>query len=347
MEKKNNGIVILLVILVIGLSGYILYDKDVLGLKGEKGESNTSINDSSKKDENIEIGSVGNKESKIKLDIDDNLYFYIKDDKVVFHKQDGTEIVDSTIPDKVIQIAKGEGVGCNGNDSRLIALTEQGNVYYNKIETLTSISENSYDYKFDFIKVISDEKIYGVEAKSPKGFNSCSYTDLYAYVNKEDMKIVNVNRDTESLLKDTLEKKVVSVSLGKTYYELYPYVEEYYIFDLDGPVLLKEKDGKLYYNQNGGITNANMYLTIDNEYIYAENIYSKQSINDTKDEKIIIDKNKKVYVLTTLPTNKNYYKYTYTIKNTGKILKNIKEEKQEGKNNKITLEYTDGTSEEI
>ena len=43
MEKKNNGIFILLVILVVGLSGYILYDKDILGLKGEKSGDNTII----------------------------------------------------------------------------------------------------------------------------------------------------------------------------------------------------------------------------------------------------------------------------------------------------------------
>lgn len=49
MEKKNNSLVIILVIVILGLSGYILYDKDVLGLKGEKEKINTTINNSSTK----------------------------------------------------------------------------------------------------------------------------------------------------------------------------------------------------------------------------------------------------------------------------------------------------------
>lgn len=293
MEKRNNGLTIFLAIVVICLGGFILYDKNVFGLKGEM---DSSIDSSTKKDESIVVGSLGNKENKIKIDIDDNidLYFYIKDGKVVFHKQDDIEVIDSTISDKVIQIAKGEGVGCNENDLRLIVLTENGDVYYNKIEMLTSISKNSYDYKFDFIKVISDEKIYGIEAKSPKGFNSCNYTDLYAYVNKEDMKIINVNRDNDYLLHTNNSKNVISASLGRTYYELYPYDEYYIIFDLGGPTLLKNTDGKLYFEKGSNITNEGIFLTVDDNYIYAENIYSKQSASENVDERIIVDKNKKV-----------------------------------------------------
>ena len=109
MEKKNNGLVIVLVLIILCLGGFILYDKNVFGLKGNNKDNtnNQEVNNTTTKDadENIKIGSIGNKESKVELIIDKDAYFNIKDGKVVFHKKDGTEIIDSTIPDKVIQIA--------------------------------------------------------------------------------------------------------------------------------------------------------------------------------------------------------------------------------------------------
>lgn len=42
MEKKKNCLIIILVIIVLGLGCYIIYDKNVLGLKKEKSESNTT-----------------------------------------------------------------------------------------------------------------------------------------------------------------------------------------------------------------------------------------------------------------------------------------------------------------
>lgn len=348
MEKKNNGLVIVLILIILCLGGFILYDKNVFGLKGNNKESNVETNNNSTntKDENIKIGSIGNKETKIILDITDgnDYYFTIKEGKVVYHKQDGTEVIDSTIPDKVVQIAK--GFSCNGGDSRIAALTEKGEVYYNKNESLNSISKDNHDCKFDFIKVIAEEKIYGIDSVAPKGFNSCGYTDLYAYVNKEDMKKINVERDTKDLLTGERTSIVVSASLGRTYYELYPYVKDYIIFDLDGPILLQDKDGKLYYYEHSSITNANMFLTIDNKYIYADKVYYKAH-DDNKNEMVIVDKDKNVYLLTTSKTNKNYYKYTYTLENTGKAVKNLKEEKIDDYSSNYTLEYTDGTSEVV
>ena len=55
MEKRNNGLTIFLAIVVICLGGFILYDKNVFGLKGEM---DSSIDSSTKKDESIVVGSL-------------------------------------------------------------------------------------------------------------------------------------------------------------------------------------------------------------------------------------------------------------------------------------------------
>ena len=345
MEKKNNGLIIVLVLIILCLGGFILYDKDVLGLKGEKKESSTTSNKSSKKDESIAVGSVGNKETKIKFDMADNidLYFYIKDGKVVFHKQDGSEVVDSTIPDKVIQIAKGSS--CNSGDARLVALTDKGEIYYNKYDTLESTSIDDYNYKFDFIKVITEGKVYGIDSVKPNVVSTCTYTGLYAYVNKDEMRKIELEQDYTNTSSDG-QRKILSASLGHTYSELYPYEKYYIIFNLDGPVLFKDKDGKLYFEKGRKTANEDMYLTINGNYIYADEVYFKSS-NDTQEERIIIDKNKKVYLLIVSVTKQGYFEYTYTVKNTEKVVKNIKNEKNNDNSSKITLEYTDGTSEVI
>lgn len=341
MEKRNNGLTIFLAIVVICLGGFILYDKNVFGLKGEM---DSSIDSSTKKDESIVVGSLGNKENKIKIDIDDNLdlYFYIKDGKVVFHKQDGSEVIDSTIPDKVVQIAK--GYSCDAGDSRIAALTEKGDVYYNKYETLESVSKNNYNYKFDFVKVISDGKIYGIDSVEPKSIHTCFLKNIYAYVSKDEMREIVLERDFNTSTDGKV--KILSVSLGHTYNELFPYDDYYIIFNLNGPILYKDKDGKLYFEKISEIANENIYLSIDGNFIHADEVYFKSS-NDTKEERIIIDKNKQVYLLTISTINNNFYKYSYIVKNTGKVVKNVKEEKNNDNSLKITLEYTDGTSEVV
>lgn len=340
MEKKNNGLVIILVIIVLGLSGYILYDKDVLGLKGEKKQSNTTVTDNSTKNiEDIEIGSLGNKENKIDLDIIEgqNLYFNIKDGKVIYHKQDGTEIVDSTIPDAVIQIAK--GFSCAGGDARLVALTNKGEVYYNKYDTIT---EDNYDYKFDFIKVIADEKVYGIDSVRPNVIQTCGYNEFFAYVDKENMKIINAYKDNNDNLNNNSERKIVSASLGKSYNELYPY-EQLFLPDLGVPTLYKISDGKLYFKNDGTtfMLNANMYLTVGSNYIYSDKVYVRETGNNSEYKYYIIDKNKKLYIMIVSPANSNYI---YTIEETNKTIKNIIEENQ---SNKVTLEFNDGTSETL
>ena len=87
MEKKNNSIVILLVILIIGLSGYILYDKDVLGLKGDKKDNNPEVNNISTNNNEDKI-SVNNL-NKIELEVYDESTNYEKFKKLELKIVDG------------------------------------------------------------------------------------------------------------------------------------------------------------------------------------------------------------------------------------------------------------------
>lgn len=345
MEKKNNGLVIVLVLIILCLGGFILYDKNVFGLKGDNKDNtnNQEVNNSKDKtEEEIKIGSVGNKESKIELKIDKDAYFNIKDGKVVFHKKDGTEITDSTIPDKVIQIAY--GTSCDGYDVRIAALTEKGEVYHNKNVYLKSSENNDYIYSFDFIKVASDGKVYGIDAVDPNVFHTCFYTELYAYVSKDEMREIVLEQDYINISSDG-QRNILSASLGHTYNELYPYEKYYIIFNLDGPMLYKAKDGKLYFEKGRKTANEDMYLTINGNFIYADEVYLKSS-NDTQEERIIVDKNKKVYLLTISKLeNVTMYQFKYKVENTNKEFKSVKEEKNDKGTTNYTLEYTDGTSE--
>ena len=76
MEKKNNGLVIVLVIIILGLGGFILYDKDVLGLKGDKKDNDTEVNNISEKNETDKI-SINNLK-KIELEVSDESTNYEK-----------------------------------------------------------------------------------------------------------------------------------------------------------------------------------------------------------------------------------------------------------------------------
>ncbi len=345
MKKKNSGLIIFLVIIILLLGGFIIYDKNFLGLKSENGDTSSDISSSTNKvDTNIKIGSVGNNEGKAVFNIDKDAYFYIKDGKVVFHKADGTEVVDSTIPDKVIQVALGES--CNGYDKRLAALTENGDVYYNKYYNLESVGTNDYNYKFEFIKVVAEGKVYGIESISPNVFQTCGFSSLFAYVDSANKRVINTNIDYDN--STTPDNRVVySASLGKTYNELYPYDKYYIIFNLDGPVLYKLNDGKLYFERQSGIANADTYLTIDGSYIYADSIYLYKSTDDNTDIRTIIDKDKKVYLLT-ITKKENYgFKFSYSVENTGKVVKEIKEQSNNDGATTYLLEYTDGSSEKV
>lgn len=343
MKKKNNGLIIFLVIIILLLGGFIIYDKNFLGLKSENGgNSSSDISSSTDKDDtNIKIGSVGNNEGKAVFNIDKDAYFYIKDGKVVFHKPDGTEVVDSTISDKVIQVALGES--CDGYDKRLAALTENGDVYYNKYYNLESVGTNDYNYKFEFIKVVAEGKVYGIESISPNVFQTCGFSSIFAYVDNVNKRIVNANNDLT-----TNDFRVVSsASLGKTYNELYPYDKFYIIFDLDGPILYKLSDGKLYFERQSGIANADTYLTSDGSYIYADSVYLYKSTDDNTDIRAIIDKDKKLYLLTITKKSNYGFKFSYSVENTGKVVKDVKKQKNNDGATNYLLEYTNGSSEKV
>lgn len=339
MKKKSFVvIVIILVLIIIGLCAFIVYDKDLLGLKKENNSNSESVKKGKGNTDKLEVGSIGNNNSKIPLRMDEKFYFDIEDGKVVFNKSDGTKVTDSTINDKVLQIAL--GVSCDGSDARIAALTDKGEVFYNKVEKFTNMTNDNYDYEFDFDKVISDEIVYGIETVEPKSPSTCGGTEIYAYVNKEDKKIINVKKEKFTTYQEA--------SLGHTYSQLYPYEDYRMYFELDGPMLFIEKDGKLIFKDDYRIDNSNIYLTYENKYIYAKKIYEKKDSNQSTSESIIIDKDNSIYLMTiNAPTN-DFVRYTYSIKKTDKIFKNVEEVKNDaGIITSATIEYTDGTKEKL
>ena len=107
MKKKSFVvIVIILVLIIIGLCAFIVYDKDLLGLKKENNSNSESVKKGKGNNDKLEVGSIGNNNSKIPLRMDEKFYFDIEDGKVVFNKSDGAKIIDSTIKDKVLQKEK-------------------------------------------------------------------------------------------------------------------------------------------------------------------------------------------------------------------------------------------------
>ena len=276
--------------------------------------------------------------SKIPLRMDEKFYFDIEDGKVVFNKSDGTKITDSTINDKVLQIAL--GVSCDGSDARIAALTDKGEVFYNKVERFTNMSNNNFDYAFDFDKVVSDETVYGIETVEQKRPLTCSGTSIYAYVNKDDKKIINIKKDKNNSYQEA--------SLGHTYTQIYPYEDFIMYFELGGPMLLIEKDGKLIFDDDYRIDNDNIYLTYDNKYIYAKKVYEKSDSNQSINKSIIIGKDNSVYLMTLEAPTNDFARYTYSVEKTDKIFKNVEEVKNEfGIVTSATIEYTDGTKEKL
>lgn len=341
MEKKNNFLYMIVLVLVGALCGYIACDKLGSSSKTNNKDNKTIESNNEKVDNNsLEVGSVGDKKNKIELIIDENVYFTIKDGKVLFHSNDGSEIVDSTIPDKVIQIAV--AFSCAGNDGRMIALTDKGEVYYNKQELVSMPSKETYEYNFDFIKVITGEKVYGVSSISPNVPQTCGFTNFFAYVSADDMRVLNVQYDNDSLFAYGSPRKVASVSLGKTYNELYPYEKYYLVFSLGGAMLKIEKNGKMYFDEDSSITNKEMYLTNGDDYLLADKVYFKKTTSEDKQELVVVDKTKKVYLITVLKTDSNIYNYKYTVSDMDKSVKTIKEDNDQSS---VTIEYTDGTSE--
>ena len=339
MKKKSFVvIVIILVLIIIGLCAFIVYDKDLLGLKKENNSNSESVKKGKGNTDKLEVGSIGNNNSKIPLRMDEKFYFDIEDGKVVFNKSDGAKIIDSTIKDKVLQIAL--GVSCDGSDARIAALTDKGEVFYNKVERFTNMSNNNFDYAFDFDKVVSDETVYGIETVEQKRPLTCSGTSIYAYVNKDDKKIINIKKDKNNSYQEA--------SLGHTYTQIYPYEDFIMYFELGGPMLLIEKDGKIMFEDDYRIFNSNIYLTYDNKYIYAKKVYEKSDSNQSISKSIIIGKDNSVYLMTLEKSIDSYSTYTYSVEKTDKTFKNVEEVKNEvGIVTSATIEYTDGTKEKL
>lgn len=338
MKKHSLIVIVILSIIILGLCAFIVYDKNLFGIKGEsKTESNNVIEKKEiTQNKNLKVGAVGNKDTKISLRMDENFYFYIKEGKVTFHKNDGSEIADSTISSKVIQIAL--GVSCDGSDARLAALTENGDVFYNKVENLTNMVTGNYDYSFDFDKVVTDGKVYGIEAITYKGPTTCGGTSIYAYTNETEKRIINVAREKNFIF--------IKASLGETYDERFPFKDYKMYFELGGPMLYIKEDGKLIFEDDSSIENGNIYLTSGDSYIYSKAVYDKH--NEETGYTYIVDKNNKVYLLTLNKPTDDYPRYTYNVSDTGKTFKNIQEEK--GSNDQIVsriIEYTDGSSEQL
>ena len=339
MKKKSFVvIVIILVLIIIGLCAFIVYDKDLLGLKKENNSNSERVKKGKGNTDKLEVGSIGNNNSKIPLRMDEKFYFDIEDGKVVFNKSDGTKITDSTINDKVLQIAL--GVSCDGSDARIAALTDKGEVFYNKVERFTNMSNNNFDYAFDFDKVVSDETVYGIETVEQKRPLTCSGTSIYAYVNKDDKKIINIKKDKNNSYQEA--------SLGHTYTQIYPYEDFIMYFELGGPMLLIEKDGKLSFDDDYRIDNDNIYLTYENKYIYAKKVYEKSDSNQSISKSIIVGKDNSVYLMTLEAPTNDFARYTYSVEKTDKIFKNVEEVKNEvGIVTSATIEYTDGTKEKL
>ena len=339
MKKKSFVvIVIILILIIIGLCAFIVYDKDLLGLKKENNSNSEIVTKDKDSNGKLKVGSLGNNNSKIPLRMDDKFYFDIEDGKVVFNKSDGTKIIDSTIKDKVLQIALASS--CDGSDARIAALTDKGEVFYNKIERFTDMSNDNFDYAFDFDKVIADEAVYGIENIEPKSPSTCGGTTIYAYVSKNNKRIVNVKKGKNNSYQEA--------SLGHTYTQMYPYEDYIMYFELGGPMLLIEKDGKLIFNDDYRIDNYNIYLTYDNEYIYAKKVYEKSDNNQNISKSIIIGKDNSVYLMTLEAPTNDFARYAYSVEKTDKTFKTVEEVKNEvGIVTSATIEYTDGTKEKL
>lgn len=189
MEKKNNGLVIMLVIIILGLGGYILYDKDVLGLKGEKKESNTAVTDNSIK--NVEDKSSYNNLTKTSLDVYDSSDNYEKVKKLDLEIVNGelqaklnyekieVKSIDGKVKSFLYQLA-----GCSFEDEiNVIVLNDKNELFvadvnhYNQDNYLTFKKQNlnkeivditKLDYNYLFLTcgtnnvavVTKDNKIY-------------------------------------------------------------------------------------------------------------------------------------------------------------------------------------------
>lgn len=206
MKKKSFVVItIFLSLVIIGLCVFIAYDKNVFNIRGEK---NTISEQNDEKNAGLVVGDIGEKNKEVMLRSETDKKISIENKKLVYKGSNGKKIIDSTIPEEVIAISLAGS--CDGDDNRVLALTKNGNIYYNKKEYVSFDEE----YEFDFIKVATDEKVYGIEAIRPTSPSTCGEKFFFAYTDEKVKKIVQIERNGAM---------IKSVSLGDTYDQLYPY----------------------------------------------------------------------------------------------------------------------------
>lgn len=187
MEKGSKGLIIILILLVLGLSGYIIYDKyDKVLIKEEKSEKNI-VKEETKQEENEVIEKSSYKYSEIK-----GLYegYYENWKLTLYLEEDGTFVYDANaqthasnlgnyiIEDNQIKLnsifweGNGAGLGIEKKENHLIllkinnngSLTEVQNKTKNREkETVLTKIETTEDYSSgtnNFYNKINNTQIY-------------------------------------------------------------------------------------------------------------------------------------------------------------------------------------------
>lgn len=334
-NKKSNKtlLVVLVVVVLLAVVVAVLYFSGVFTKKDEKDSSNTNTNTNTNSQSNTNSNDnelanypkpVTTTNVTLNVCIQGTIEptLSIENGKVVLTNTKGEKTTDTSIKGEVVAIVSARTT-CSCDIPRDTAvLTKEGEAYL-------FVGYPEYDEREPFLKfekIKSDKKIIGIAGLKMKSPSTCSDENLYVFTSEKEAYIIETNYDGQNYLP----------TLGKTYQELYPYQDWLILFDDFEKMVL-------YYSDKRVKINDSEYLMFEGKDLHVKGIFPKTA-NEQEANFLLVDDSNSLY---TLIFTKENEKLKYTITKDKKVVKDINIPSSEDGNYNITIQYTDGSKEEL